>query len=31
MAAAKIDGFPHVKKWWATVRDRPAWRKTIGG
>jgi glutathione S-transferase len=30
-AAAKIDGFPHVKKWWATVRDRPAWRKTIGG
>jgi glutathione S-transferase len=30
-AAAKIDGFPHVKKWWATVRDRPAWRKAIGG
>ena len=30
-AAAKIDGFPHVKKWWATMRDRPAWRKTIGG
>ncbi len=30
-AAAKIDAYPHVKKWWAAVRERPAWRKTIGG
>ncbi len=30
-AAAKIDAYPHVKKWWAAVRDRPAWRKIIGG
>jgi glutathione S-transferase len=30
-AATKIDAYPHVKKWWAAVRDRPAWRKTIGG
>ncbi len=30
-AAAKIDAYPHMKKWWAAVRERPAWRKTIGG
>ncbi len=30
-AASKIDAFPHVKKWWAAVHERPAWRKTIGG
>lgn len=30
-AAAKLDEYPHVKKWWAAVRERPAWRKTIGG
>jgi len=29
-AAAKIDAYPHVKKWWAAVRERPAWEKTIG-
>ena len=29
-AAAKIDAYPHVKKWWAAVRERPAWQKTIG-
>jgi glutathione S-transferase len=30
-AAAKLDAYPHVKKWWAAVRERPAWRKIIGG
>ncbi len=30
-AATKIDAYPHVKKWWAAVRERPAWRKTVGG
>jgi glutathione S-transferase len=30
-AATKIDEHPHVKKWWAAVHERPAWRKTIGG
>jgi glutathione S-transferase len=30
-AAAKIDAYPNVKKWWAAVRERPAWRKTAGG
>ncbi len=30
-AAGKLDEHPHVKKWWAAVRERPTWRKTIGG
>ena len=29
--AAMIDAYPNVKKWWAAVRERPAWRKIIGG
>jgi glutathione S-transferase len=29
-AAGKIDQHPHVKKWWASVSERPAWRKTVG-
>jgi glutathione S-transferase len=29
-AAAKIDQYPHVKQWWAAMRERPAWHKTIG-
>jgi glutathione S-transferase len=30
-AAGKIDEHPHMKKWWAAVRERPTWQKTIRG
>ena len=29
-AASKIAEHPHVAAWWSAVRERPAWRKTIG-
>ena len=29
-AAGKLTEHPHVAAWWATVSQRPAWRKTIG-
>ncbi len=29
-AANKIGEYPHVAAWWATTRERPAWRKTTG-
>jgi len=29
-AADRISAYPHVVAWWSAIRERPAWRKTIG-